>query len=75
MEKKYPQYFVNEENTLKGTRGKKGTVSQTTNISIDMASILKSSQAISMEIKIEKLLTILIHTLIENAGAQRGCFY
>jgi len=73
MEKKYPQYFVNEENTLKGTRGKKGTVSQTTNISIDMASILKSSQAISMEIKIEKLLTILIHTLIENAGAQRGC--
>lgn len=73
MEKKYPQYFVNEENTLKGTRGKKGTISQATNSSIDMISILKSSQAISMEIKIEKLLTILIHTLIENAGAQRGC--
>jgi len=40
---------------------------------IDMNSILKATQAISGEIKIEKLLTILIGVLIENAGAQRGC--
>ncbi|WP_207642419.1 diguanylate cyclase [Pseudobacteroides cellulosolvens] len=73
MEKNYSQYFVTEENTFKGTRGKKGTISPTTHSSIDMTSILKSSQAISIEIKIEKLLKILIHTLIENAGAQRGC--
>lgn len=36
---------------------------------IDMNSIFKATQAISGEIKIEKLLTILIGILIENAGA------
>lgn len=40
---------------------------------MDMNSIIKSTQAISGEIKIEKLLTILMGILIENAGAQRGC--
>lgn len=40
---------------------------------VDMNSILKSTQAISGEIKIEKLLTTLMRILVENAGAQRGC--
>jgi diguanylate cyclase (GGDEF)-like protein len=69
LEKQYSQYFMTDE-TL---RGIKGTISTTTRNSIDAISILKSTQAISSEIKIEKLLTILIRTMIENAGAQRGC--
>lgn len=69
LERQYSQYFMPDE-TL---RGIKGTFSATTRNSIDINSILKSTQAISSEIKIEKLLTILIRTMIENAGAQRGC--
>jgi len=42
-------------------------------LSFDVGSILKSSQAISSEIKIDKLLKVLMHTIIENAGAQSGC--
>ncbi len=76
MEKQYSQFFMNddsvsEENDRKRTT--KGTASMSPRNSIDMVSILKSAQAISSEIKIDKLLRILIHTMIENAGAQRGC--
>ncbi|NLD47246.1 MAG: AAA family ATPase [Clostridiaceae bacterium] len=75
LEKEYAHYIIADENTMRGSRGTIVTKSSTsaTNNLIDMSSILKSTQAISREIKIEKLLTILIHTMIENAGAQRGC--
>ena len=69
LEKQYSHYFMTEETQ----RGAKGTISTTAHNSIDVISILKSTQAISSEIKIDKLLTILIRTMIENAGAQRGC--
>ena len=39
---------------------------------LDLASVMKSTQAISGEIKLEKLLNSLMKTVIENAGAQRG---
>ncbi len=39
---------------------------------LDLMSILKASQAISKEIKLDKLLTVLLETIIENAGAQYG---
>ena len=70
LEKQYSNYFVSDESSLKVSRSLKGT--KITHNSIDMTSILKSTQAISSEIKIEKLLTILIRIMIENAGAQRG---
>ncbi|HEX9061607.1 MAG TPA: sensor domain-containing diguanylate cyclase, partial [Clostridia bacterium] len=74
MEKQYPHYFMVDETNPRATRMMKLTKGGTTaQSSIDMTSILKSTQAISSEIKIEKLLTILIRTMIENAGAQRGC--
>ena len=74
MEKQYSDYFRFEENTIRGTMATKATRGATTSLSnIDMSSILKCSQAISSEIKIDKLLTILISTMIENAGAERGC--
>lgn len=76
LEKKYSQCFISDETVLGGKelfRIKKGITSTVYHTSIDMISILKSTQAISSEIKIEKLLRILIRTMIENAGAQRGC--
>ena len=70
MEKQYSHKFMNEDSTMRVT----GVTRSTASISnIDMSSILKSSQAISSEIKIAKLLKVLINIMIENAGAQRGC--
>lgn len=42
-------------------------------LSLDIGSILKSSQAISSEIKLDRLLKVLMHTIVENAGARSGC--
>ncbi len=39
---------------------------------LDFASVVKASQAISGEIVLETLLARLMHTVIENAGAERG---
>ncbi len=76
MEKYYTHFFMaNDTNASVNdtTIIKKATTSVSHHNSIDMVSILKSTQAISSEIKIDKLLRILMHTMIENAGAQRGC--
>ena len=40
--------------------------------SLDLNTILKSSQAISSEIKLESLLSKMIHIIVENAGAEKG---
>ncbi len=40
--------------------------------SLDINTILKASQAISSEIKLENLLSKMIHIIVENAGAERG---
>ena len=41
---------------------------------LDMASLMKASQAISSEIVLENLWTTTMRIMIENAGGQRGCF-
>jgi predicted ATPase/signal transduction histidine kinase len=40
----------------------------------DLESIMKSTQAISGEIRLASLLEKLMKVIIENAGAERGCF-
>jgi predicted ATPase/signal transduction histidine kinase len=42
--------------------------------SIDMASVMKASRAISGEIVIDQLLRTVMEILLENAGGDRGCF-
>jgi len=39
---------------------------------LDLASVVKASQALSGEIKLERLLSRLMEVVLENAGAQRG---
>lgn len=39
---------------------------------LDLASVLKASQAIAREMRLDQLLTQLMNILLENAGAQRG---
>ncbi|MBN1602357.1 MAG: AAA family ATPase [Chitinispirillaceae bacterium] len=69
LEKLYPHFFI----TIDEIQSKTKILHTKTDNAIDVASLLKSTQAISSEIKIERLLTILIRTIIENAGAQHGC--
>lgn len=75
LEKKYPQCFIEYDNRTK-KQIKAHAISTDSHLretsSLDMISIIKSTQAISSEVKIEKLLKTLMETIIENAGAQHG---
>lgn len=44
------------------------------NSSLDMETIIKATQAISGEIRLSTLLQKLMEIMIENAGAEKGCF-
>jgi predicted ATPase/signal transduction histidine kinase/DNA-binding NarL/FixJ family response regulator len=49
------------------------TSGQQTSSALDITSVLRAAQAIASEIVFDKLLDKLMHIMIENAGAQRGC--
>ncbi|MBN3871487.1 AAA family ATPase [Nostoc sp. JL33] len=50
------------------------TSSSSVSVALDLATILKASQTISSEIELEKLLSVLLHIVIENAGADKCVF-
>lgn len=68
---KYDVSYITESATLT----KSHTTSTVTSASeaIDINSIVKATQAISKEIKIDRLLNIIIQIVIENSGAQKAC--
>ncbi|MBP0029437.1 AAA family ATPase [Roseofilum sp. Guam] len=73
LETRYPQFFAAKPGAI--TDRKLSTTLSTaggSNETLDLTSILKASQTISSEIVLEELLSKLIETVIENAGAQRG---
>ncbi|MBD2451378.1 AAA family ATPase [Nostoc sp. FACHB-152] len=74
LETRYPQFFPNSlgiANTPIPTTNR--TTLNTSSIAFDLATVMKTSQAISSEIELERLLHSLMQILIENAGAQMGC--
>ncbi|MBV7336305.1 GAF domain-containing protein [Chloroflexi bacterium TSY] len=50
----------------------RATTTLSSNATLDLAAVIKATQAISSEIELEKLLTQLMQLLIENAGAESG---
>ncbi len=56
------------ERTIETTR----TASLNTSTELDLASVMRASQAISGEIRLDRLLERLMALVIENAGADRG---
>jgi predicted ATPase/signal transduction histidine kinase/GAF domain-containing protein len=48
--------------------------SSSISVALDLATILKASQTLSGEIELEKLLSVLLHIVIENAGADKCVF-
>ncbi|MGD1803888.1 AAA family ATPase [Dapis sp. BLCC M126] len=73
LESEYPQYFlgVTDRSQSKGISTTISTTGSSGEI-LDLATVIKASQAISGEIKLENLLHNLMKILIENAGAQTG---
>ncbi|MGB7443653.1 MAG: AAA family ATPase [Coleofasciculaceae cyanobacterium] len=75
LDKQYPQLLAINKQGIKNTKTITDTTTTTSRSwveSLDLATVMKSSQAISGEIFLENLLTNLMQMLIENAGAQKG---
>jgi PAS domain S-box-containing protein len=74
LETRHPQFFPQSpsaNSTPIYTTA--GTTSNTPQIALDLAAVMKASQAISSQIELDQLLRSLMQILIENAGAQTGC--
>jgi class 3 adenylate cyclase/GAF domain-containing protein len=76
LEEKYPQLLPKSSaaKSITFTRTVPSSTSTSTQSgeALDLATVIKASQAISGEIVLDKLLTSLMRILIENAGAQCG---
>lgn len=74
LENRYGQFFSQSSSVAPTSiLTTSETPSNTSNIALDLAAVMKASQAISREIELEQLLRSLMQILIENAGAQTGC--
>jgi PAS domain S-box-containing protein len=73
LETRYPQLFPQPSGIASTPIG---TASETTygssDSAFDLATVMKASQAISREIELDRLLSSLMQSSIENAGAQTG---
>ncbi|MDP5018948.1 MAG: AAA family ATPase, partial [Dolichospermum sp.] len=72
LENQYPQLLTATQGSVSKNTTLVGVTSSGSNTNLDIASIIKASQAISGEIMLDKLLSSLMKILIENAGAQTG---
>ncbi|MCP4130155.1 MAG: response regulator, partial [bacterium] len=68
LEKEYPELLsttVTEKESIIIEK-------ETTQVTLDMTSLMKSAEALSGEVVLERLLIKIMKTLLENAGAQKG---
>ncbi|URD48701.1 AAA family ATPase [Chroococcidiopsis sp. CCNUC1] len=73
LENRYPQFFSQlSKVTLTSVSTTSETSSNRSDTALDLAAIMKASQAIAREIELEHLLRSLMQILIQNAGAQTG---
>ncbi len=75
LQEKYPQLVSKTTAAKTKTKGTK-TITSTTGTgsgeALDLATVVKASQAIAGEIVLDKLLAKLMNLVLENAGAQKG---
>jgi predicted ATPase/class 3 adenylate cyclase len=74
LQRKYPELSTQEESHLaaKAVGGNDGAALRVKRTgSIDLASVLKSAEAISREIRLHDLITSMLKIIVENAGAER----
>lgn len=77
LEEKYEHLLFRETQGISLTQttafSTQTTTSGTAKGALDLATIMKSAQTISKEIVLADLLRKMMHIVIENAGAQKGC--
>lgn len=75
FEEKYPEWLRSTEQTTSAmTTSLGGSLASTVGMNIDLITVMKSTQAISSEIELDKLLPKIIQIILENAGAERVLF-
>ncbi|MDZ7953886.1 AAA family ATPase [Nostoc sp. DedQUE09] len=74
LEKRYPQLFRISKRETVSTNVTRiiSSTSENASDSLDLATVMKASQALSGEIVLSNLLTKLMTIVLENAGAQTG---
>ncbi|GAB4185584.1 MAG: AAA family ATPase [Coleofasciculaceae cyanobacterium] len=72
LETRYPQLFAITQPTNQEISTSISTTGNRSSSSLDIATVMKASEAISGEIVLDKLLSKLMKILIENVGAQIG---
>jgi predicted ATPase/signal transduction histidine kinase len=84
LEEKYPQLIIRStaqksgeidiSSTINSTSFSTGFQSTSSNSEIlDLSTLIKGSEAIQGDVVLESLPRTLLHIIIENAGAQKGC--
>ena len=79
LENKYLYLREEKAERVKGKGEFKATITNvtasttTTKEVLDLTTVIKASQAISSEIVLDKLLFKLLHIILENSSAQKGC--
>ena len=77
LESRYPDFSsqkrVRDFNTSDGTHTTTSTTNLTTG-ALDLATVMKASQALADEIRFDNLLEKLLKIVMESAGAQTSCF-
>lgn len=77
LERDYPDFFLHPEEPVT-TRRSSQTITSSSSATtsrageLDLAAVIKASQAISSEIELDRLLDTLLRIVMENAGARRG---
>ncbi|MBD1920210.1 AAA family ATPase [Microcoleus sp. FACHB-831] len=72
LERRYPHLLTATGTGIQDTKNTTRLTTTGSRYSLDIATVVKASQAISGEIVLERLLSSLMNILIENAGAQKG---
>ncbi|MBD2387666.1 trifunctional serine/threonine-protein kinase/ATP-binding protein/sensor histidine kinase [Cylindrospermum sp. FACHB-282] len=84
LEERYPELIIRSDKVTESDVNISSTISRNTRTTktgsttssgqiLDMATVMKLSQAISSEIVLDKLLGKLLAIILENAAAQKGC--
>ncbi|GAB1539466.1 AAA family ATPase [Scytonema sp. NUACC21] len=75
LEARYPHIFsqiTNPKNTVIEVNRTINSTTTDSSVALDIAAVMKASQAISGEMVLEKILAKLMQIVIENAGAETG---
>ncbi|HEY9302029.1 MAG TPA: AAA family ATPase, partial [Phormidium sp.] len=72
LETRYPQLLKPIQSVTKNTTTTATVTTAGAGSNLDIATVMKASQAISGEIMLDKLMSSLMKILMESAGAQRG---